>query len=381
MGIDFKLEATSSLARAGVLKTSRGEIKTPVFMPVGTQGTIKALTWKEIKEIDFRIILANTYHLYLRPGLEIIGSFGGLHKFIGFEGAILTDSGGFQVFSLSRKRRGFESRVKVLEEGVEFRDHLAGDLHLFTPERVIHMQKVFGSEIVMPLDVCIEYGADKALVKEALEKTIRWLDRSLSVELSPSQALFGIVQGGVFGDLRRESALMTIERNLPGYAIGGLSVGESQEEMLEMVSLSCEILPFDRPRYLMGVGMPEDVLKAVALGIDMFDCVAPTRMARTGTLFTSFGRLNIKNSVFARDERPVDTLCDCYTCKNFSRAYLRHLFQAEEITAYVLATIHNLYFYKRLMDSAREAIISNTFESFKTRVLERMQHREGIFTS
>ncbi|MEN3034450.1 MAG: tRNA guanosine(34) transglycosylase Tgt [Aquificaceae bacterium] len=379
--MDFKLEATSSLARAGVLKTSRGEIKTPVFMPVGTQGTIKALTWKEIKEIDFRIILANTYHLYLRPGLEIIGSFGGLHKFIGFEGAILTDSGGFQVFSLSRKRRGFESRVKVLEEGVEFRDHLAGDLHLFTPERVIHMQKVFGSEIVMPLDVCIEYGADKALVKEALEKTIRWLDRSLSVELSPSQALFGIVQGGVFGDLRRESALMTIERNLPGYAIGGLSVGESQEEMLEMVSLSCEILPFDRPRYLMGVGMPEDVLKAVALGIDMFDCVAPTRMARTGTLFTSFGRLNIKNSVFARDERPVDTLCDCYTCKNFSRAYLRHLFQAEEITAYVLATIHNLYFYKRLMDSAREAIISNTFESFKTRVLERMQHREGIFTS
>ncbi|MCS7083423.1 MAG: tRNA guanosine(34) transglycosylase Tgt [Aquificaceae bacterium] len=379
--VKFELYAQSSLARAGVLKTDLGEVLTPVFMPVGTQGTIKAITWRDIKELGFKLVLANTYHLYLRPGIDVIKSFGGLNRFVGFDGPILTDSGGFQVFSLSRRRRGFESRVRVLEEGVEFRDHLAGDLHLFTPERVIELQRVFGSRIVMPLDVCVEYGASKEEVKEGVMKTIRWLDRSLRAKLEPTQALFGIIQGGVFKDLRRESALMSLERDLPGYAIGGLSVGESQEEMLESAFVVCELIPKEKPRYLMGVGMPEDVLKAIGLGVDMFDCVAPTRMARTGTLFTSFGRLNIRNAIFAKDERPVDSLCDCYTCQNFSRAYLRHLFNSEEITAYILATIHNLRFYKRLMDGAREAIISNSFEKFQAETLQKLQYKEGIFIS
>ncbi|MFN4013317.1 MAG: tRNA guanosine(34) transglycosylase Tgt [Aquificaceae bacterium] len=360
----FRVIKSNGKARLGELITPHGKVETPVFMPVGTQGTVKAMLHKDLLEVGTQIILGNTYHLYLRPGVETIKEAGGLHSFIGWQKPILTDSGGFQVFSLSRDRNK-RSGVRVKDEGVEFRDHLAGDLHFFTPEKVIEIQEIFGSDIIMPLDECVEYPTTYAYAKIALERTLRWLDRSIRAKRREDQVLFGIVQGAFFEDLRVESALKTVERNLFGYAIGGLSVGEPKEIMYSMVEVVCDLLPWDKPRYLMGVGMPEDIIEAVARGVDMFDCVAPTRMARTGTLFTSQGKINIRNERYKRDFRPPDPECDCYTCKNFTRAYLRHLFNAEEISAYVLNTIHNLRFYHRLMEEIRRSIKEGRFEEFR----------------
>ncbi len=372
----FSLLKEDGKARLGRIHTPHGDIDTPVFMPVGTQGTVKAMTPKLLKEIGSQIILGNTYHLYLRPGTEIISEAGGLHNFISWDKPILTDSGGYQVFSLAQGRFGDrKSRVKVLEEGVEFRDHLAGDLHLFTPERVIKIQEVLGSDIIMPLDECVEYPVEKPYAKEALERTIRWLDRSIEAKEREDQALFGIVQGAFYEDLRRESALRTVERDLPGYSIGGLSVGEPKEIMYEMSEIVCDILPKDRPRYLMGVGKPEDIINAVSVGVDMFDCVVPTRNARTGTLFTSQGVINIKQEKFKKDMSPLDEHCDCYTCQNFTRAYLRHLFVAQEITAYILNTIHNLRFYIRMMEDIKTAVNRGEFEKYKKDMLERVTRR------
>ncbi|MFN7065800.1 MAG: tRNA guanosine(34) transglycosylase Tgt [Aquificaceae bacterium] len=361
----FKVLKSEGKARLGELTTPHGKIKTPVFMPVGTQGTVKAILHKDLLDIGTQIILGNTYHLYLRPGIEVIREAGGLHSFIGWYKPILTDSGGFQVFSLSRGRGDGKSKVVVKEEGVEFRDHLAGDLHFFTPEKVIEIQESFGSDIIMPLDECVEYPTTYAYAKIALERTLRWLQRSIRAKKREDQALFGIVQGASFEELRRESALRTVELDLFGYAIGGLSVGEPKEIMYTMAEVVCELLPWEKPRYLMGVGMPEDIIEAVARGVDMFDCVAPTRMARTGTLFTSRGRINIRNERYKKDFNPPDPECDCYTCKNFTRAYLRHLFNVEEISAYILSTIHNLRFYHRLMEDIQRTIKEGRFEKFR----------------
>jgi queuine tRNA-ribosyltransferase len=374
----FEVLKADGKARRGRLYTPHGVIETPVFMPVGTQGTVKAMIHKLLEDIGIQIILGNTYHLYLRPGLEVIESAGGLHKFIGWKKPILTDSGGFQVFSLARDRlKDGRSKVKVEEDGVYFRDHLAGDTHFFTPEFVIKAQEVFGSDIIMPLDECVEYPTTYAYAKSALERTLRWLDRSIKTKKREDQVLFGIVQGAFFEDLRRESALRTMERDLFGYAIGGLSVGEPKEIIVEMTQLVCEELPWEKPRYLMGVGMPEDLLMAIGVGVDMFDCVAPTRMARTGTLFTSQGKLNIRKEIYKKDFSPPDPECDCYTCQNFSRAYLRHLFHAEEISAYILNTIHNLHFYHRLMEGARRSIEEGNFDSYRKGWLERLSVAVG----
>jgi queuine tRNA-ribosyltransferase len=374
----FEVLKADGKARRGRLYTPHGVIETPVFMPVGTQGTVKAMIHKLLEEIGTQIILGNTYHLYLRPGLEVIERAGGLHNFIGWKKPILTDSGGFQVFSLARDRlKDGRSKVKVEEDGVYFKDHLAGDTHFFTPEFVIKAQEIFGSDIIMPLDECVEYPTTYAYAKSALERTLRWLDRSIKAKTREDQVLFGIVQGAFFEDLRRESALRTMERDLFGYAIGGLSVGEPKEIMIEMAQLVCEELPWEKPRYLMGVGMPEDLLMAIGMGVDMFDCVAPTRMARTGTLFTSQGKLNIRKEIYKKDFSPPDPECDCYTCQNFSRAYLRHLFHAEEISAYILNTIHNLHFYHRLMEGTRKAIEEGNFDSYKKYWLERLSVAVG----
>ncbi len=369
----FEVLRADGKARRGRLYTPHGVIDTPVFMPVGTQGTVKAMIHKLLEEMGTQVILGNTYHLYLRPGIEVIETAGGLHNFIGWKKPILTDSGGFQVFSLSKDRlKDGRSKVKVVEEGVYFRDHLAGDTHFFTPEFVVRVQEVFGSDIIMPLDECVEYPTTYAYAKSALERTLRWLDRSIKARKRVDQVLFGIVQGAFFEELRRESALRTVERELFGYAIGGLSVGEPKEVMVEMAELVCEELPWERPRYLMGVGMPDDLLMAVAVGVDMFDCVAPTRMARTGTLFTSQGKLNIRREAYKKDLSPPDPECDCYTCRNFSRAYLRHLFNAEEISAYILNTIHNLHFYHRLMEGARKSIEEGKFDNYRKKWSERL---------
>ena len=372
----FQLLRKDGKARRGKLITPRGAIETPVFMPVGTQGTVKAMIHRLLEEMETQIILGNTYHLYLRPGIEVIKEAGGLHKFISWERPILTDSGGYQVFSLAQGRFGERrSKVKVTDDGVEFRDHLAGDLHFFTPERVIQVQEIFGSDIIMPLDECVEYPIEKDYARKALERTISWLERSVKAKRREDQALFGIVQGAFFEDLRIEATLRTVEIDLPGYAIGGLSVGEPKEIMLEMTDLVCEHLPEEKPRYLMGVGKPEDILNAVALGVDMFDCVVPTRNARTGTLFTSSGVVNIRHEKYKKDFSPLDPECECYTCSNFSKAYLRHLFIAEEISSYVLNTIHNLTFYLRMMKEVRKAIEEGRFEEYRREMLSRITQK------
>ncbi len=372
--LSFHIEKVQNRARAGVIRTQRGKIKTPVFMPVGTQGSVKAVTHRILSELGVEVILGNTYHLYLRPGEEVIREAGGLHRFIGWDKPILTDSGGYQVFSLASERfSGRKAGVKVSDEGVEFRDHLAGDLHLFTPERVIELQKTFGSDFIMPLDHCLPYPATREDTREAMMRTIDWLKRSVeALGESEGQALFGIVQGGFEEDLRRESALRTLEIELPGYAIGGLSVGEPKELLYSITSLVCSFLPPDKPRYLMGVGKPQDILLAVAEGVDMFDCVVPTRSARTGTLFTSRGVINIKQARFKKDFSPLDPYCECYTCQNFTRSYLRHLFVAQELTAYTLNTIHNLHFYINLMRDIRKAILEGRYEEFMKEKLEKL---------
>ncbi len=353
-------------ARYGKLYVNGITVETPIFMPVGTQGTVKAVTHNMLKEIGYKLILGNTYHLYLRPGTEVISKAGGLKKFINWDGLILTDSGGFQVFSLAQGKLGNrKAKVRVTDEGVEFRDHLAGDIHFFSPERVIEIQKIFGSDIIMPLDHCIEYPADETYAREAGERTLRWLEKSIKSIRDKNQHLFGIIQGGFNKDLRKYFALKTIEFDLPGYSIGGLSVGEPKEIMEEITGILTDIIPEDKPRYLMGVGKPEDIIMAVERGVDMFDCVIPTRSARTGILYTSEGTLNIRNESNKYVFAPPDPECECYTCKNFTRAYLRHLFVSEEITSYVLNTIHNLTFYFKLMKDIRTAIRDNKWNELR----------------
>jgi queuine tRNA-ribosyltransferase len=336
-------------ARCGRLETGRGVIHTPVFMPVGTSGTVKTLTPDDLKGLGVEIILCNAYHLYLRPGHKLVSEMGGLHRFISWDRPILTDSGGYQVFSLA-------GLCKVTDEGATFQSHLDGSCHFFSPESIIEIQEGLGADIIMTLDECIAYPSSPSATREALERSVQWAERCRRARKRSDQLLFGIIQGGFYPDLRREAAMRTIELGFEGYALGGLSVGESRPMMLEVVERVVPMLPENHPRYLMGVGMPEDLVESVIRGIDMFDCVIPTRHARTGWLFTSFGRVIIKNAQYAKDDSPIDPACDCYTCRHFSRAYLRHLFMAQEILGLRLNTIHNLHYYLRLMQGLRQAI-------------------------
>lgn len=359
----FTLTHTDGAARRGLVTTAHGVIQTPAFMPVGTHGAVKALTPQHLEDVGAEIILGNTYHLYLRPGDELIARRGGLHKFIGWDRPILTDSGGYQVFSLSDRR-------KVEELGVHFRSHHDGSAHLLTPEKAVEIQANLGSDIAMVLDECPALPSTVEIIDASLQLTARWARRCRTrfLELKDTgkgHAQFGIVQGGTFPELRQKSAELTVSIGFDGYAIGGLSVGEPNETMYQVVEQTTPFLPANQPRYLMGVGTPIDLVEAVARGIDMFDCVMPTRNARNGQLFTSEGPLNIKNAQFAEDDRPVDPACGCYTCRRFSRAYLRHLFMAGEMTGGTLNTLHNLSFYLDTMRRIREAIAFGKFEDFR----------------
>jgi queuine tRNA-ribosyltransferase len=339
----------STGARLGRVETDHGSFTTPAFLPVGTQGAVKSLTPEELVEIGVEAILGNTYHLYLRPGYETIGRLGGLHTFIHWRGPILTDSGGFQIFSLGSLR-------KVSEEGVTFQSHLDGSSHFLTPEKVMEIQRVLGSDIAMVLDECVPYPSPYESVKVSMERTSRWAKRCLQVGDENDPALFAIVQGGVHRDLREKSAQTLVEMGFQGYAVGGLSVGEPKSMMLDVLKWTIPLLPEKTPRYLMGVGTPEDILDAVMLGVDFFDCVLPTRNARNGTLFTSSGKISIKQARYAEDPGPVDEACPCYTCRHYSRAYLRHLYLSKEILSSRLNTVHNLYYYIKLLTKIREAI-------------------------
>ena len=338
-----------SRARLGCLLTAHGEIETPCFMPVGTQGTVKAMLPRDLREIGCQILLGNTYHLYLRPGHEAIRALGGLHRFMGWDRPILTDSGGYQVFSLGAMR-------KITEEGAQFQSHLDGSAHLLTPEKAVAIQEALGSDIAMMLDECIAADASLEYVRASTARTIRWAERCVAARTRPGQLLFGIVQGGLFEDLRRNCVDALASLPFEGFAVGGLGVGEGEEQLRAIGSFTVDLLPADRPRYLMGVGRPQDIIHAVRAGFDMFDCVIPTRNARNGTLYTWQGKVNIKRAEFADDARPLDENCGCYACRNFSRAYLRHLYMAGEILSAQLNSLHNLYFYHRLMDKCREAI-------------------------
>ncbi len=356
----FHLKSSSIPAgpRLGQIATSRGTIDTPVFMPVGTYATVKTLTPEDLKEIGAAIILSNTYHLYLRPGVETIHDLGGLHRFMHWDGPILTDSGGYQIFSLAPFRT-------MSEDGVTFRSHLDGSNHFLTPEAVVGLQEGLGVDIMICLDECPGYPAPEAEVRAAADLTLRWAARCQAARTRPESALFPVVQGGMLPELRREQAQAMAALDFDGYAIGGLSVGEPKELMLEMLSATTPALPEDKPRYLMGVGTPEDLVEAVALGIDMFDCVLPTRNARNGMAFTTTGKVVIKNAVHGTDPGPLDGTCGCYTCRHYSRAYLRHLYVAREILAYRLLTLHNLYYYLKLMLSMRQAIADGRFAAFR----------------
>jgi queuine tRNA-ribosyltransferase len=356
----FKLihSASASSARLGELTTPHGTVATPVFMPVGSQATVKAVTPQHLRDIGINMILSNNYHLYLRPGTEVISKLGGLHRFMDWERVILTDSGGFQIFSLSRLR-------EINEEGVKFRSHIDGSEHTITPERAVQLQEALGADIIMVLDICPSLQDRQEKVKEATERTHRWAERCLRAHTRLDQALFGIVQGGFSHELRRESARFISSLGFPGYAIGGLSLGETKESTFEIIDITAPLLPVDKPRYLMGVGSPDDILHGVSLGIDMFDSVLPTRVARNGGLYTARGRLNIRNSAWKGESQPVDPKCNCYTCHHFSAAYLHHLFCADELLAYTLATIHNLTFMHNFMAQVRESIAQGTFNSYK----------------
>ena len=348
-------------ARVGVIHTAHGDIPTPIFMPVGTLGTVKAMTVDELKEIDAKIILGNTYHLYLKPGMEIMRKAGGLHKFMNWDRPILTDSGGFQVFSLSDMR-------KISENGVEFRSHIDGSKHFFTPEKSISIQNDIHSDIMMSFDECVDAKADYDYVKKSMERTIRWAKRGLDYHKEnshPDQSLFGIIQGGMFKDLREISVMETSAMDFDGFSIGGLSVGESKETMIDILNFTTPMLPENKPRYNMGVGSPDYLFESYQAGIDMADCVLPTRMARHGSAMTSEGRVVIKNATYKDDFSPLDHDCDCYTCKNYSRAYLRHLVNVNEILAARLLTYHNLYFLIKLCENIREAIMEDRFLEYK----------------
>jgi len=361
MPISYELikECKQSGARLGILHTPHGEVETPIFMPVGTKATVKTMTPEELKEIETQIILSNTLHLYLRPGHELIEKAGGLHEFMHWDGPILTDSGGFQVFSLDDLR-------DISEEGVEFRSFIDGSKHFFTPEKSIEVQNALGADIIMAFDECPPYPAEKEYVRKSLEMTTRWAKRCKDAHKNPdTQGLFGIVQGGMFRDLREQSAKELIELDFPGYAIGGLSVGEPKDLMIEVLEYTAPMLPKDKPRYLMGIGTPDYIFEAAINGIDMFDCVYPTRIARNGTAMTSTGRINLKNAQFKEDFKPIDEACDCYACKNYTRAYVRHLVKENEILASRLVTIHNLNFLLRLSENIREAIKEDRLLDYK----------------
>jgi queuine tRNA-ribosyltransferase len=350
-------EDPATRARLGVLHTPHGDVPTPVFCPVGTQATVKALSPRDLREAGATMILANTYHLYLRPGADRIARLGGLHRFMAWERPILTDSGGYQVFSLKDLRR-------VDDDGVTFRSHIDGSQHRFTPEKVVALQEQLGSDIAMVLDECA-VPDDYAYNVEALRRTHLWAERSLAAHRRPDQALFGILQGGIFPDLRAESARVLTGMGFAGYAIGGLSVGESKDETHAILDMVTPLLPADRPRYLMGVGSPEDLVEGVARGIDIFDCVLATRLARNGAVLTRDGRLNMRNATYAEDPRPIEEGCSCYTCRNFGRAYLRHLIVAGEILGLHLNTVHNVHFMLTLMGDIRQAIGEGRFEAFR----------------
>lgn len=351
-------------ARLGVLHTPHGDVHTPVYMPVGTAATVKAMTPRELIEIGAEIMLSNTYHLHLRPGEDLVAEAGGLHRFMAWPRPILTDSGGFQVFSLAGIR-------KIREDGVTFQSHLDGSRRFLSPEKSMEIQRALGSDIVMAFDVCTAYPCDHQTAEDAMHRTHRWAQRCFQSPLAPGQALFGIVQGAFFRDLRIQSAQTLAQMDFPGYGIGGLSVGEPKALMYEMLEAIMPHMPQAKPRYLMGVGSPDCLIEGVMRGVDMFDCVLATRIARNGTCFTTNGRLVIKNARYARDFGPIDDECDCYACRNFSRAYIRHLFKAGEITGARLASIHNLRFLLRLMENVRQAIAQDSLPQLRARFYER----------
>jgi len=371
MALEFYLlhEDTSTRARTGILSTAQGSFNTPVFMPVGTQGTVKAMSPEELQEIGVEIILCNTYHLYLRPGWQVIKNLGGLHHFINWPRPILTDSGGYQIFSIS-------SLQKTTEDGVIFRSHIDGSEHFLTPEKIIDIQLALDSDIMMVLDECLPYPASFKVAEKSLDRTIRWAKRSRN-HYRGDKGLFGIVQGSTFKNLRKRGVGELIDLDFDGYALGGLSVGEPYDLRFEIISFTTELLPREKPRYLMGVGTPWEILEGIEEGIDMFDCAMPTRIARTGTVFTWEGKVNIRNAKYKEDNSPLDPLCDCYTCKNYTRAYIRHLIWAKEILGMRLTTYHNLYFLSSLVKKARDSINKNNFESFKQDVLENFKDLEN----
>ncbi|HCA79063.1 MAG TPA: tRNA guanosine(34) transglycosylase Tgt [Bacteroidetes bacterium] len=375
----FEILKTDGKARAGKLETGHGVVETPVFMPVGTQGSVKAIEHRELEGIGAGIILGNTYHLYLRPGTELIRTAGGLHNFIGWKRTILTDSGGYQVFSLNDLRT-------IEEKGVTFKSHLDGSVHVFTPETVVGIQRELGSDVMMVLDECAPFPCDREYASKSNELTVRWAERCKGeFERSKplyghSQALFGIVQGSIYPDLREQSVRSLVGMEFDGYAIGGLAVGESAGEMYRMLEITEPFLPREKPRYLMGVGTPVNLLEAVGRGIDMFDCVLPTRNGRNAYLFTRHGSLNLRNSKYKTDLTPPDAKCDCYTCTHFSRAYLRHLFLVREIVGLQLATIHNLSFYLWLMQQARAAVFEKRYDVWKRSMLSQLEPDESVMS-
>lgn len=352
-------------ARRGIVHTPHGDIQTPVFMPVGTQATVKAMLPEQVEDMGANIILSNTYHLYLRPGHKLIEEAGGLHKFMNWNKAILTDSGGFQVFSLGKLR-------KITEEGVKFRSHIDGSSHFISPEKAIEIQNSLGSDIMMAFDECAPYPADRSYVKNSMDRTTRWLKRCKDAHHDwERQSLFGIMQGGMYKDLRKEHAKAIVDMDLPGYAIGGLSVGEPKELMLDVLDDCVDYLPEEKARYLMGVGTPDYLFEGVERGVDMFDCVLPTRIARHGLAMTSDGRVNIKNKKWEKAFEPLDHDCDCYTCRNYSKAYLRHLFKADEMLSAILLSYHNLHFLLKMMENIRTSIEEDRFLEYKKEFYDR----------
>jgi len=366
----FDLLASQGRARAGVFHTPHGDLATPVFAPVGTQATVKAVTPAQLDEVGATLVLANTYHLYLRPGAELVAEMGGLHSFMHWDKPILTDSGGFQVFSLVDTR-------KVDEDGVTFKSHIDGSMHRFTPEKSIAIQQLLGADIIMAFDECADPN-NRPYIEAAMRRTHAWAERSLKAKTRPDQALFGIVQGGIFSDLRTQSAKFISSLDFPGHAIGGLSVGETKAETYATLEVVDDILPREKPRYLMGVGTPLDIINGVLRGVDIFDCVLPTRLARHQAAFTQDGRLNLLNAANAHDPHPIDETCDCYTCRNFSRAYLRHLIVAKEMLAATLISIHNLYTVLELARRCRQTIQDGSFDAFAQDCLERWSSAEML---
>lgn len=368
ISFEIQRKCPETRARLGLLKTPHGEMETPIFMPVGTQGTVKAVSQQELQEMDYKLILGNTYHLYLRPGHELVQRAGGLHSFINWKGAMLTDSGGFQVFSLEHLRR-------IGEEGVQFKSYIDGSEHFFSPERVMEIEVALGADIIMAFDECAPYPCKPEYARAALDRTHNWARRCKVVidQLENPPALFGIVQGSGYLNLRKESAEVIGEMDFPGVAIGGVSVGEPKDQILSVVDYTAPLLPENKPHYVMGVGTPTDIIQMVAMGIDMFDCVLPTRLGRNGSAYTTYGRINIKNAGFREDFGPIDPECDCWCCRNYTAAYIRHLYKCNEIMASRLLTYHNLYFYQRLMNGIRQALRTDSLPEFTRDFISRYE--------